>query len=231
MSLRYHSHEPPPLREAHIKAGVIVAARLGDTLHPHALVVAGTRYSNQHGRMTLTGLALELVAAVPGNVAALVDMLATIMPRAQERAAEGLGKHELALDVTRQQLAYLQVQERVEVSFLMLCTTHARKLASTPYWNVGRITLLSNLAAQLARPGVLQVLEPAGADDPRVWSRGQVREALDAATAKPPAVEEDGFVTDSTTQDDVALTIAMAAMRAEDGAPDPWVEGPAYVAA
>ena len=231
MSLRYHSHEPPPLREAHTKRGVLVAARLGDVLHPHTVVVAGTHYANQHGRMTLTGLALELVAAVPGNVGQLVEILVKIVPRAIERAAEGLGKHELALDVTRQQLAYLQVQERVDISFLMLCTTHARKLASVPYWAIGRITLLSNLAAQLARPGVLQVLEPAAADDPRVWSRGQVREALDAATAKPPVVEEDGFVTDTITADDVALAIAMAAMRAEDGAPDPWVEGPAHVTA
>lgn len=231
MSLRYHSHEPPPLREAHTKRGVLVAARLGDVTHPHAVVVAGTRYDNTHGRMVLTQLAVELVAVVPGNVGQLVEMLATIRPRAEERAAAGLGRYELALDVTRQQLAYLQVMERLDVGFMMLCTTHARKLASTPYWAIGRITLLSNLAAQLARPGVLQVLEPAGADDPRVWSRAQVREALAAATAKPPAEESDGFVTDVTTADDVALAIALAAMRAEDGAPDPFVEGPTYVAA
>ena len=231
MSLRYHSHEPPPQRLAHTKRGVLVACRLGDPVRPNIVVVAGVRHDNQGnlGRMSLTQMAIELVAAVPGNVAAVVDLLAQVLPRAQERAAEGLGRHELALDCTRQQLAYLQVLERCEIGFMCLVTTHARKMASAPFWHIGRLTLLSNLAAQLARPGVVQPLEPA-TPDPRAWSRAQVREALAAATAKPPADEADGFVTDTVTQDDVALAIALVAMRAEDGAPSPFVEETVYAA-
>ena len=56
-----------PRRIAHTKAGVTVACRLGDVLRPNVLVVAGTEHTHAHGRMNLTGLALELVEVLPGN--------------------------------------------------------------------------------------------------------------------------------------------------------------------
>lgn len=220
---------PEPRRIAHMKNGVIVACRLGDPTHPHVVVVAGVRHDNMGGRMDLTRLAVELVAVVPGNVGAAIELLSKIVPQAQQRAAEGLGRAELAVDATRQRLAYRQILERMDIGFLMVCTTHARKSPDVPYWAVGRVTLLSHLAGVLARPGVVRFLEHEG-DSPLIWRPAQVRDALAAAQGKPPKEEADAFVTEGTTQDDIALTVALLAMRAEDGAPDPWVEVPEYAA-
>ena len=223
--------DPAPVRRtAHLKQGVIVAARLGSPTHPHALVVAGTRHDYLGGQMQLTKLELELVAAVPGSVGALADMLVMILPKAEQRAREGLGKHMLVLDVTRQPQAYKLLSERITIDAMLLVTTHGRMMPSVPYWSVGRVTLLSHLSVQLSRPGVVTVPEPAS-DSPTVWRPAQVRDALSAAQARPPKDEPDAFVVDTTTGDDVALAIAVAAQWAELGAPDPWVEAPAYAAA
>jgi hypothetical protein len=120
--------------------------------------------------------------------------------------------------------------ERLTIDVMLLVTTHGRLTPSVPYWAVGRVTLLSHLSTQLSRPGVVSVLEPA-TDAPTVLRPQQVRDALAAAQNRPPKEEPDAFVTETTTQDDVALAIAVAAQWAELGAPDPWVEVPDYVAA
>lgn len=223
-------YDPTPVRRAaHVKRGVVVACRLGDPLHPHALVVAGTRHDYLGGRMELTRLSLELVESLPGNIGAITERLAGIMPVAEQRAKEGLGKHMLIIDQTRQQNAHRIMLERLTVDVLLLVTTHGRLTASVPYWVVGRVTLLSHLSVQLSRPGVVAVLEPAS-DDVRVLRPQQVRDALAAAQSKAPKEEPDAFVVEGTTQDDVALAIAAAAQWAELGGPDPWVETPAYAA-
>lgn len=209
-------------REAHRKEGCIIATRVGDPSHPHAVVVALTRHDNHGGRMDLTGLHVGLVEAIPGDVRRLGDRLADLVPKARARAETGLGRHLLLLDVTRQPQSYRLLMERMEPSLLLIVTTHGRLMPSVPYYHVGRITLLSHLATQLSRPGVVAFPDVPG-DDPRRWRREQIRDALAAAQARPPREEPDAYVTETTTQDDVALALAAAAMWAEMSAPDPWV--------
>ncbi|MCE3248082.1 MAG: hypothetical protein K0R41_1907 [Geminicoccaceae bacterium] len=212
---------------AHVKNGVIVACRLGDVMHPHVVVVAGTRHDHLGGRMELTKLSIELAAIVPGNIGAVGDVLTGIMPKARQRAAEGLGKHMLVVDMTRQQQAYKLLLERLEIDVPLIVTTHGRLAPSVPYWACGRITLLSHLATQLSRPGVVNVLQPASKAE-TVQTPQQIKDALSAAQARPPKEEADAFVTETTTQDDLALAIAAAAQWGELGAPDPWVGEPMY---
>ena len=154
--------------------------------------------------MLLTRLALELVEVLPGNVTAVTDRLARIMDRAETRAAEGLGKAILVVDETRQQTAHALMGERLTPDRYLMVTTHGRKMPDVPNWKIGRMTLFSELRTCMARPGVLQVLEPA-TDDPRIWRGSQIRAALASAQEKPPADEPDSYVTDGTTQDDAAL--------------------------
>ena len=216
-----------PRRVAHTKAGVVVACRLGDVLRPNVLVVAGSEHTHSGGRMLLTRLALELVEVLPGNVGVVMERLAGIMPRATDRAAEGLGKAVLVVDETRQQTAHAVLLERVTPDRLLLVTTHGRLMPDVPNWKIGRMTLFSELRTCMARPGVLQVLEPA-TDDPRIWRASQIRAALASAQAKPPTDEVDSYVTDGSTQDDAALAVAAVAHMGEAGAPDPWVNLPEY---
>jgi hypothetical protein len=216
-----------PQRIAHTKAGVVVACRLGDVLRPNVLVVAGSEHTHAQGRMLLTRLALELVEVLPGNVTTVTDRLARIMGRAEERAAEGLGKAVLVVDETRQQTAHSLMVEKLTPDRYLMVTTHGRLMPDVEAWKIGRMTLFSELRTCMARPGVLQVLEPA-TDDPRIWRGAQIRAALASAQAKPPADEVDSYVTDGSTQDDAALAIAATAHMGEAGAPDPWVNLPEY---
>ena len=216
-----------PRRIAHSKLGVTVACRLGDVLRPNVLVVAGSEHTHQAGRMVLTGLALELVEVLPGNVVMVMERLAGLMSKAEARAAEGLGKVVCCVDETRQQTAHALLLERLNVDMYLLVTTHGRKMPDVPNWKMGRMTLFSELRTAMARPGVLQVLEPA-TDDPRIWRASQIRAALASAQAKPPAEEVDSYVTDGSTQDDVALAVAAVAHMGEASAPDPWIQLPEY---
>jgi hypothetical protein len=216
-----------PHRIAHSKAGVVVACRLGDVLRPNVVVVAGSEHTHQSGRMVLTRLALELVEVLPGNVTAVMERLGSIMSRAEARAAEGLGKAILCVDETRQQTAHALLGERLTPDIYLLVTTHGRKMPDVPNWKMGRMTLFSELRTCMARPGVLQVLEPA-TDDPRIWKGTQIRAALASVQERPPKDEPDSYVTDTNTQDDAALALAAAAHMGEAGAPDPWVELPEY---
>jgi hypothetical protein len=179
--------------------------------------------------MILTGLALELVEVLPGNVTAVTDRLVGLMPKAEARAAEGLGKAVLVVDETRQQTAHALLLERLSVDRLILVTTHGRLMPDVPHWKIGRMTLFSELRTQMARPGVLSVLEPA-VDDPRIWRASQIRAALASAQEKPPKDEVDSYVTDTSTGDDVALAVALVAHMGDSASPDPWVEVPTYVA-
>ena len=216
-----------PRRIAHTKAGVTVACRLGDVLRPNVLVVAGTEHTHAGGRMLLTRLALELVEVLPGNVTTVTDRLSRIMGRAEERAAAGLGRAVLVVDETRQQTAHSLMVERLTPDRYIMVTTHGRLMPDVESWKIGRMTLFSELRTCMARPGVLQVLEPA-TDDPRIWRGSQIRAALASAQAKPPADEVDSYVTDGSTQDDVALAVAATAHLGEAGAPDPWISLPEY---
>jgi hypothetical protein len=216
-----------PQRIAHTKAGVVVACRLGDVLRPNVVVVAGSEHTHAQGRMLLTRLALELVEVLPGNVTTVMERLAAIMSRAEARAAEGLGKAILVVDETRQQTAHALLGDRLTADIYLLVTTHGRKMPDVPNWKIGRMTLFSDLRVLMAKPGVLQVLEPA-TDDPRIWRAGQIRAALASAQAKPPAEEADSYVTDGSTQDDVALAVAAVAHMGEAGSPDPFVQLPEY---
>lgn len=216
-----------PQRIAHTKNGVVVACRLGDVLRPNVLVVAGSEHTHQSGRMILTRLDLELVQVLPGNVTTVMDRLARIMDRAQDRAAEGLGKAILVVDETRQQTAHSLMGERLTADLYLLVTTHGRKMPDVPNWKMGRMTLFSELRTCMARPGVLQVLEPA-TDDPRIWRGAQIRAALASAQERPPKDEPDTYVTDTSTQDDVSLAVAAVAHMGEAGAPDPLVQLPEY---
>jgi hypothetical protein len=211
-----------PQRIAHTKSGVVVACRLGDVLRPNVVVVAGSEHTHASGRMILTRLALELVEVLPGNVVQVMDRLAGIMVRAEARAAEGLGRACLCVDETRQQTAHALLLEKLTPDRLLLVTTHGRLMDDTPNWKIGRMTLFSELRVLLARPGVLQVLEPA-TDDPRIWRGSQIRAALASAQERPPKDEPDTYVTDTSTQDDAALAIAAVAHMGEAGAPDPWI--------
>ena len=216
-----------PQRVAHVKAGVTVACRLGDVLRPNVLVVAGSEHTHQSGRMVLTRLALELVEVLPGNVVMVMERLAGIMDRAEPRSAEGLGRAVLVVDETRQQTAHSIMGERLTADMYLMVTTHGRKMPDVPHWKMGRMTLFSELRVLMAKPGVLQVLEPA-IDDPRIWRGTQIRAALASAQAKPPVDEVDSYVTDGSTQDDAALAIAAVAHMGEAGAPDPFVSLPEY---
>ena len=216
-----------PQRIAHTKSGVVVTCRLGDVMRPNVVVVAGSEHTHAQGRMLLTRLALELVEVMPGNVTAVMERLGGIMSRAETRAAEGLGKAILVVDETRQQTAHALLGERLNVDMYLLVTTHGRKMPDVPNWKMGRMTLFSELRTCMARPGVLQVLEPA-TDDPRVWRGAQIRAALASAQEKAPTNEPDSYVTEGTTQDDSALAIAAAAHMGEAGAPDPFVNLPEY---
>jgi len=216
-----------PRRIAHTKSGVVVACRLGDVLRPNVVVVAGSEHTHSGGRMNLTRLSLELVEVLPGNVTAVTDRLARIMDRAEERAAEGLGRAVLVVDETRQQTAHAIMAERLNSDIYLLVTTHGRKMPDVPNWKMGRMTLFSELRNCMTRPGVLQVLEPA-TDDPRIWKGAQIRAALASAQERPPKDEPDTYVTDTTTQDDAALAVAAVAHMGEAGAPDPYVQLPEY---
>ena len=216
-----------PRRVAHTKLGVTVACRLGDVLRPNVLVVAGSEHTHQSGRMVLTGLALELVEVLPGNATVVMDRLARIMDRATDRAAEGLGKAILVIDQTRQQTAHALMGEKLTPDRYIMVTTHGRLMPDVESWKIGRITLFSELRVLMARPGVLQPLEPA-TDDPRIWRGTQIRAALDSAQERPPKDEPDTYVTDTSTQDDVALAVAAVAHMGEAGAPDPWISLPEY---
>lgn len=216
-----------PRRVAHSKLGVIVACRLGDVLRPNVVVVAGSEHTHSGGRMNLTRLSLELVEILPGNVTVVMDRLAGIMPKAEARAAEGLGKAVLVVDETRQQTAHSLMVEKLTPDRYLMVTTHGRLMPDVEAWKIGRMTLFSELRTCMARPGVLQVLEPAS-DDPRIWRASQIRAALASAQEKPPATEADSYVTEGTTQDDVSLAVAAAAHMGEAGSPDPWVELPEY---
>ena len=216
-----------PRRVAHSKLGVVVACRLGDVLRPNVVVVAGSEHTHAGGRMLLTRLALELVEVLPGNVGVVMERLARIMPRAEDRAAEGLGKAILVVDETRQQTAHALLVERVTADRYLMVTTHGRLMPDVESWKIGRMTLFSELRTAMARPGVLQVLEPA-TDDPRIWRGTQIRAALASAQERPPKDEPDTYVTDTSTQDDAALAIAAVAHMGEAGAPDPFVQLPEY---
>jgi len=216
-----------PRRVAHTKLGVTVACRLGDVLRPNVLVVAGSEHTHQSGRMVLTRLALELVEVLPGNATVVMDRLARIMDRATDRAAEGLGKAILVIDQTRQQTAHALMGEKLTPDRYIMVTTHGRLMPDVESWKIGRITLFSELRVLMARPGVLQPLEPA-TDDPRIWRGTQIRAALASAQERPPKDEPDTYVTDTSTQDDVALAVAAVAHMGEAGAPDPWISLPEY---
>jgi hypothetical protein len=216
-----------PQRICHTKQGVMVACRLGDVLRPNVIIVAGSEHTHQSGRMNLTRLALELVEVLPGNATVVMDRLAGLMAKAEARAAEGLGKAVLVVDETRQQTAHALLGERLTADMYLLVTTHGRKMPDVPNWKMGRMTLFSELRVLMAKPGVLAVLEPA-TDDPRIWRASQIRAALASAQAKPPADEVDSYVTDTSTQDDVALAIAAVAHMGDAASPDPWVELPRY---
>jgi len=216
-----------PRRVAHTKSGVTVACRLGDVLRPNVVVVAGTEHTHSGGRMLLTRLSLELVEVLPGNVTVVTDRLSRIMGRAEERAAEGLGRAVLVVDETRQQTAHSLMVERLTPDRYLMVTTHGRLMPDVESWKIGRMTLFSELRTCMARPGVLQVLEPA-TDDPRIWRASQIRAALASAQERPPKDEPDTYVTDTSTQDDVSLAVAATAHLGEAGAPDPWVQLPEY---
>jgi hypothetical protein len=216
-----------PRRIAHTKAGVVVACRLGDVLRPNVLVVAGSEHTHAGGRMLLTRLALELVEVLPGNVTVVMDRLARLMSKAEARAAEGLGRACLCVDETRQQTAHALMVERLTPDRYLMVTTHGRLMPDVEAWKIGRMTLFSELRTCMARPGVLQVLEPA-TDDPRIWKGAQIRAALASAQERPPKDEPDAYVTEGTAQDDAALAIAATAHMGEAGAPDPWVNLPEY---
>ena len=86
-------------------------------------------------------------------------------------------------------------------------------MPSAPFWNLGRMNLLSRLAAEVAE-GRVRVAAPPD-PGPLVWDVARVREALAGARLPPPPAEADSFLTETTTLDDAALAIASAVWWAQ----------------
>jgi hypothetical protein len=209
-------------REAHVKKGVLVAARLGEPSFPHVVSVSVNTYHNRDGEMKLTEQSVEMVQALYGPPQDLAQRLLTLWPKARRLAEEGLGDAHLVVDVTRSPEVWRYLLDRVAVGIFLCVTTHGRLRDDTPYWLVGRVTLMSHLATQVAR-GVLRFVHPPD-DDPRFLAPAKVRDALTKARTRAPASEADEFLTETTTDDDVGLVLAAAAMYAERFQPAPWID-------
>jgi hypothetical protein len=205
-------------RHAHVKTGILGAVRLGDPSFPHIVTISRNSYHNHDGEMILTEQSVEMVQTLYGSPQAMVDRLLRIRPKALREAEDGLGDFHLVIDVSRSPEAWRMVLDKLPVSVFLAVTTHGRLHPDNPYWLVGRVTLMSHLATQVAR-GVIKFAQPP--DQPDLLTPDKVREALVAARNKAPKVEVDDFLTDTTTNDDVALTLAAAAEKFQ---PVPWID-------
>jgi hypothetical protein len=194
------------VREALQKTSYVIASRLGDPAHPAVVVVARCEYANRDGRMVLVENRVELVEELPGPPDVLAARLAVLRPVAVRRAEEGLGRATIAVDVSRSPEWWIALHARVPINLFQVTTTGGRATSSTPYWLIGRLNLLSFLAASVAQ-GLVRVAAPP-AETPTVWGVGRIREALAAARVPPPATDVDSFLTETTTLDDAALCIA-----------------------
>jgi hypothetical protein len=182
--------------------------------------MAHARYDNHGSQMVLTSLAYQMVQLEPAGLAALIDRVVSLALLAKDKAKAELGNVYLIVDVTRQPNAYRMFMDIIADAIYLMITTHGRLLSSTPYWLVGRHTLLSHFTTLTARNIVRVVTAPT--DDPRFWQPTAIREAMAKSQAKPPKPEADEYVLDTLTEDDVTLALAVGAMYAELSIPDPW---------
>ena len=200
-------------REALSKVDYIVAARLGDPAHSHVLALMRAEYTNRDGRMVPTELRLERLEEQPGPPTELAARLAKIRPLAIERSQAALGTAKIIVDVSRSPEAWHGILARTPVSTFICVTTGGRAVPSVPFWNLGRLNLLSRLAAEVAEGRVRVAAAPD--PGPLVWDVARVREALAGARLPPPPAETDSFLTETTTLDDAALAIASACWFAQ----------------
>jgi hypothetical protein len=220
------------------KASYLVVCRFGDPMHPHCLVVSRADYTHnaardgRRGSMEMTRFTLPMVQMLPGAVHAPVDRLKVLLPQAQARARIENDVCHCILDVSRVPGAWIELVRALPFPTLLVRIKRIGDFAaSSPYWLCGRDTLLSSLNVHMGRPNVFDINPTPDGADPTIWDRTKVREALAAARYSPPKEEEaaDGWVTEGTSQDDVAVAVGLALSYAVRTVPDPWYRGGAHV--
>jgi hypothetical protein len=172
------------------------------------IAVVRATYHNRDSNMVLTESRVELIEERPGPPDMLASRLAVLRIIAQERAREGLGQAILAVDISRSPETWIMLHKRVPINLFCVVTTGGRVTSSNPYWVIGRLNLLSYLAASVAQ-GLVKVAAPP-VETVTVWGIGRIREALAAARVPPPPSDTDSFLTETTTMDDAGLVIASA---------------------
>jgi hypothetical protein len=195
------------VREALTRTNILLAARLGDPTHPSVVAVGRARYANYLGEMRLAELRLELVEELPGPPDVLGWRLGALWPLARHRAEPELGTAALSVDVSRNPESWRMLLERVPVTAFTVTTTGGRVTPASPFWLLGRLNLLSHMAALVAQ-GLVRVARPRE-PGPTVWDVDRTREALASARTPPPPTERDAYLTETTTMDDAALAMAL----------------------
>jgi hypothetical protein len=208
-------------RLAHIKVGYLVACRLGDPTFPHIIGISRCRYDNRDGEMMLTEQLVEIVEELQSGPDQLVRRLLDIKPKAEKLAQEGLGNFHIVIDITRSHEIWPHILSLIQVGVFLIVTTHGRLHADTPYWLAGRTTLLSFLATAIAKNVITFAKMP---DDPRFLTADRLRDALNEARKPPPKLSDDEYLTNTTTNDDIALVLGISALYAEHLRPDPWLD-------
>lgn len=205
-----------------------IVVRVGDPSHAHVMAIVRTRYDLASvfsgGSMEPTGFIVSMLEVTRGGLWAWVPRLRDVLAKAKERARGYSGHVTVVVDLSRAPSAWheltLMVQEPL---ILMVVTRAARPLTpASPWLSIGRANLLSQLNVTLHRPQALSFALPEG--ETGRWSETRVREALAGAAASPPVDEGDGYLTDATTQDDVTVTLGLAALWAEWQKPSPFWE-------
>lgn len=189
----------------------IVCCRVAGGISPSALVEAQVQVTDDWNA-DLVGVQIHNVELVEteGNLAQLRDRLAELTPP-EDDGLPRVHRHkgtstELVIDITNDpRFATMVAAEH----YTLLTGSQVDDQGSDA--RIGRLVLLSNLKALLARK--LLKFSPTDA-----WP--DVQAALTSATAKPAPVETDGLlVTETTQHDDIVLAVGLACWRAAEWAP------------
>jgi hypothetical protein len=169
--------------------------------------------------MELVEIELASVQTRPGgSVTQYIDHLYTMQEHVKRKEPITLS---IYADITRSVEAEPAVHKKVPECLVTEVINTAAKSWSLPFFQIGRPLLLSKMQVMLSERKFASALTT-DTSDPNNWTWEQVRNALSQATLRPPRVNDEDIVHDSSTQDDVALTVSQLIYNAESDLPLPY---------
>ena len=209
---------PPEQPLALLKEGYCIAARLGSPLEPTVYVVAHTRYERRNRTMELTIATLVHGELQPGgSVSAFLDRLMELLDHAHGRVGQaGVAMY---IDISRSPQVYRLATEALPDVMPIRVVMGDADRSVPPFRDLGRLRLLSNMAAMLSRRTLRAGIARIDPSDPNLLTDARISQAFAAAQIRPPRVEPDELLTESNADDDVAMTCGLAAYAAAEQAP------------